>query len=79
MFRKSKNIKLICILLVCVFIFAALRLFLVRNNPQKTNPLSNFDSLTYQQKLESFSKAAMEDPQESWIFLKNKFTKDNQT
>ena len=79
MFTKSKNIKLICILLISIFIFTTLGLFLVRNNPQKTNLFSGFDSLTYQQKLESFSKTAIEDPQESLLFLKNKFTKSNQT
>ncbi len=77
MFTKNKNIKLIFFGIAVVVI--ALGIFFLQNNSTKTILLPDFESLTYQQKLESFSKIAIDDPQESWLFLKNKFTKNNQT
>lgn len=77
MFTKSTNIKLI--FLGAVFLTIALAIFLVLDNSSKSKTLPDFDSLTYQQKLQSFSRIANDDPQEAWIFLKNKFTKNNQT
>ena len=77
MFTKSTNIKLI--FFGAVFLIIASVIFLEQNNSSKSKTIPDFDTLTYQQKLESFSKTAIEDPQESWVFLKNKFTKNNQT
>ncbi len=77
MFTKSTNIKLT--FLVITVVVALLAIYYQQNNSEKVKTLTDFDNLTYQQKLESFSEFASNYPNESWVFLKNKFTKDNQT
>lgn len=77
MLGTNKNLRLIYFAISLIILVSILLLLFFKHSP--TSQDVSFESLDYQQKLQTLKKLASQDPQEAWNMLKKIYTQNNQT